>query len=71
MSMKNLLELMVHHPIRTLIVIFALVAGIYGLVHTPESEHPRSGYIKTGRQVTEQQCTDEGGTVVDDVCYTP
>ena len=64
----RLVGFLLRHWIITLIVVGAL---IYGAVHKPESAHPRPGYHDTGQTVTEQQCLDKGGTVVDDVCYSP
>jgi hypothetical protein len=57
----------IRHWFLVLILVGAL---IYAMV-PKESDHPRSGYSPTGRQVTEQQCTDQGGQVVGDVCYAP
>ena len=58
---------------RTLIFVGLLVIGlIYNWVHTSESEHPRPGYVDTGGpSMTYDECVDQGGNPVDDVCYMP
>jgi hypothetical protein len=57
----------IRHWFLVLILVGAL---IYALV-PKESDHPRSGYTPSGRQVTEQECINEGGQIVGDVCYAP
>lgn len=53
------------------LVLVALLWGAISAIIPNESDHPRSGYSPSGRQVTEQECRDEGGQVVGDVCYAP
>jgi hypothetical protein len=36
-----------------------------------ESDHLRQGYYDTGETGTAQDCVDQGGKIVDDVCYLP
>jgi hypothetical protein len=57
--------------IRHWFLVLLLIGVVYALVHVPESEHPRSGYYDTGKTGTTQECIDQGGEVVDDVCYIP
>jgi len=55
-------------------VIFLAVV-IIGIGASPfierESDHLRPGYLDTGQTISQQECVDQGGTVVGDVCYTP
>lgn len=53
------------------LVLVVVVIGIVSAIIPNESDHPRSGYVDTGEQVTEQQCLDQGGQPVGDVCYGP
>jgi hypothetical protein len=57
--------------IRHWVLVLLLVGALIYAVVPHESDHPRPGYVNTGRQVTEQQCRNEGGTAVGDVCYGP
>jgi hypothetical protein len=57
--------------VRHWFLVLVVIGALYGLVHVAESEHPRSGYVDTGETLTPQQCIDQGGDVVDDVCYGP
>jgi len=57
--------------IRHWLLVLILVGALIYAVIPHESDHPRPGYVKTGDTVTEQGCRDEGGTIVDDVCYAP
>jgi|RhiMetdeSRZDD1v2_1073273.scaffolds.fasta_scaffold165806_3 hypothetical protein len=59
-----------NHIRLTIFLILLIVGMIYGAVHKSESEHPRSGYVSTGNMLTEDECRDKGGQIVDDVCYT-
>ena len=53
-------------------VIFSAVVVI-ALAASPfierESDHLRPGYIDTGETGTAQDCVDQGGDIVGDVCY--
>ena len=58
--------------IRWLVIGVLLVIGlIYNAVHKSESEDPRPGYYDTGQTLTQDECLDQGGQAVDDVCYVP
>jgi hypothetical protein len=57
--------------IRHWFLVLILVGGLIYAVVPHESDHPRSGYVDTGKTVTTSQCEAEGGTVVGDVCYGP
>jgi hypothetical protein len=57
--------------IRHWFLVLILVGALIYAVIPQESDHPRPGYVDTGEQVTEQECHDQGGQIVGDVCYGP
>lgn len=56
----------------TVVFVILLVVGlILNACETKESEQPRSGYYDTGQTGTADECQQQGGSVVGDVCYLP
>jgi len=68
---RNVVGWMIVHWRITLLALLIAAGALYNAVHVSESEHPRSGYYDTGETITTSDCRDQGGTVLDDVCYAP
>jgi len=66
----ELIGLALEHWFITLLIVGAIIATISAIIPN-ESDHPRPGYEDTGRSGTAQECQDQGGDVVGDVCYLP